>query len=104
MLRPERAGQRGVLVLHSRPLPQAARVGWGEVWELCCAAPRAGALPSLLFTRWPLRLAAPRRRGRTRGDSRAGAAAARTALPPRPPRSHWYRSESCRWAALVWGT
>lgn len=61
------------------------------------AAPRlAGALPPLLFTRWPLRQAAPRRRGRARGDSRAWAAAARTSRPRRPLASHGHHWESCR--------
>lgn len=109
LLRPKLAGQPGVLVLHSRPLPRlgqfpaaalAARAGWGEVWEPRCAAPRSGALPSLLFTRWPLRRAAPRRRGRKKGDSGAGAvaAAARNAPPlPPSPRTHWHRLEPCCW-------
>lgn len=70
----------------------AARVGWGEVCEPRGAAPRlAGARPSLLFTRWPLRPL-----GRARGDSRAGAAAARTSWPRRPLASHGHHWESCR--------
>lgn len=67
------------------------------MWEPRCAAPRAGALPALLFTRWPLRRAAPRRRGRKRWDSGAETAADRAAPPP-PPRSQGRRSEPCRWA------
>lgn len=67
----------------------AARAGWSEIWAPRGAAPRAGALPSLLFSRAGRSCELPRGDGVSPeeglGGSGCGCSNRATGAPPRSP-------------------